>query len=358
MIKRVVWIVLGVLVVGAGLSYQLAMGRIDAALHAPMSEVPSEEVLEVKKGTSLRRLLVGLEERGLVPSAQEAYLALRYTRWRQGSIPMPKAGEFEIDTSWSLMKLLAQLEAGKVKTYTVTIPEGLRVGEIVARLGAHELLDEKSLRALTRDDGLADQLKLPQLPRRVVGHPNAERFEGWLFPTTYTFTRSTRERDLIIQMVGQTRAVLEEPEIAAKAKALGWSQAQVLSMASVVEKETGKASERPIISGVFHNRLRQGIKLETDPTIIYGIVGYDGNIRRKHIRMPHPWNCYVHHGLPATPIAAAGRAAIEAAVNPQATKALFFVSRNDGSHVFCPTLRCHRAAVTKWQIQYFKKKRR
>ncbi len=94
------------------------------------------------------------------------------------------------------------------------------MGEIVARLGAHELLDEKRLRGLTRDDAFADQLKLPQFPRRVVGHPNAERFEGWLFPTTYTFTRTTTERDLIKQMVGQTRAVLEEPAIVAKAKAL------------------------------------------------------------------------------------------------------------------------------------------
>jgi UPF0755 protein len=346
------------MVVGAGVTFKLVMDRIDSTLNSPMSEVPSDEVLEVTKGTSLRRLLGELETRGLVGNAQEAYLALRYERWRQGAVPMPKAGEFEIQTSWSLMVLLRHLKQGKVKTYTVTIPEGLRVGEIVARLGAHELLDEKVLRGLTRDDAFADQLKLPQFPRRVVGHPNAERFEGWLFPTTYTFTRTTTEKALIKQMVGQTRAVLEEPEIVAKAKALGWSQVQVLSMASVVEKETGKASERPIISGVFHNRLRQGIRLETDPTIIYGIVGYDGNIRRKHIRMPHPWNCYVHHGLPATPIAAAGREAIEAAVNPATTKALFFVSRNDGSHVFCPNLRCHRQAVNKWQIQYFRKKRR
>lgn len=346
------------MVIAGVVTFKVAMDRIDSTLNAPMSEVPSDEVLEVKKGTSLRRLLGELETRGLVGNAQEAYLALRYERWRQGTVPMPKAGEFEIQTRWSLMELLRHLKQGKVKTYTVTIPEGLRVGEIISRLGAHELLNEKRLRELTKDDSFADQLKLPQFPRRVVGHPNAERFEGWLFPTTYTFTRTTTERDLIKQMVGQTRAVLEEPEIVAKAKALGWSQVQVLSMASVVEKETGKASERPIISGVFHNRLRQGIRLETDPTIIYGIVGYDGNIRRKHIRMPHPWNCYVHHGLPATPIAAAGRAAIEAAVNPATTKALFFVSRNDGSHVFCPTLRCHRQAVNKWQIQYFRKKRR
>jgi UPF0755 protein len=357
-VKRVILIVLGLMVAGAGVTYKLAMDRIQSALSAPMSEVPSDEVLEVTKGTSLRRLLGELESRGLVTSAQEAYLALRYERWRSGTLPMPKAGEYEIQTSWSLMALLRHLNAGKVKSYTLTIPEGLRVGEIVQRLGAHELLDEKTLRKLTKDQGFADQLKLPQFPRRVVGHPNAERFEGWLFPTTYTFTRTTSERDLIKQMVSQTRQVLNDPEIAKKAKALGWSHVQVLSMASVVEKETGKASERPIISGVFHNRLRQGIRLETDPTIIYGIVGYNGNIRRKDIRRPHPWNCYVHHGLPATPIAASGREAIEAAVNPATTKALFFVSRNDGSHVFCPTLRCHQQAVNKWQIQYFKKKRR
>ena len=204
------------------------------------------------------------------------------------------------------MKLLAQLEAGKVKTYTVTIPEGLRVGEIVARLAC---TSSSTRRACERSHAMMDlRINSSCLSSRdgswVTPTPSALRAGCFLRPTP---SRSTRARDLIIQMVGQTRAVLEEPEIAAKAKALGWSQAQVLSMASVVEKETGKASERPIISGVFHNRLRQGIKLETDPTIIYGIVGYDGNIRRKHIRMPHPWNCYVHHGLPATPIAAAGR---------------------------------------------------
>ena len=356
--KRVVLVLLIVMLVGAAIAAKVGLQRVEAHLHGVMSEVAGSETLEVKKGTSLRRLLTQLEERGLVSNAQEAYLALRFERWRNGSVPMPKAGEFEIQTNWTLLKLLGVLEAGKVKTYTVTVPEGLRVAEIVARLGAHELLDAKILRALTKDQALADQLKIPQLPRRVRGHPNAERFEGWLFPTTYTLTRSISEKILVKRMVAETKKVLNEPAIQAKAKVYGWSHAQILSMAAVVERETGKASERPIISGVFHNRLRQGIKLETDPTIIYGIVGYDGNIRRKHIRMPHPWNCYVHHGLPATPIAAPGRAAIEAAVNPAKTKAIFFVSRNDGSHVFCPTLRCHRAAVNKWQVQYFKKKRR
>jgi UPF0755 protein len=352
---------LAVFVVGlitAALVAQFALKRIDAQLNAPMSEVDSDETFEVAKGTSLRRLLGQLEERGLVGDAQEAYWVLRYERWRAGAIPMPKAGEFEIHTHWSLMQLLKHLRAGKVKTYSLTIPEGLRVAEIVERLAKSPLLNAKTLRTLTRDAAFADQLKLPQLPRRVVGHPNAERFEGWLFPTTYTLTRSITEPRMLQQMVAQTRKVLADPAIRSRAKVLGWSDVQVLSMASVVEKETGKASERPIISGAFHNRLRQGIRLETDPTIIYGIVGYDGNIRRKHIRMRHPWNCYVHHGLPATPIAAPGRAAIEAAVNPAKTKAIFFVSRNDGSHVFCPTLRCHRAAVNKWQVQYFRNKKR
>jgi UPF0755 protein len=357
-VKRLLILVLFFGSLAAGALAHLASTRLHALLHDPMSAVASQEVLEVVKGTSLRSLVDQLADRGLLGDAEEAYWALRFHRWRHKTLPMPKAGEFEIETQWSLMHLLKHLEQGKVKTYTVTIPEGLRVEEIVTRLGRSELLDGKALRALTRDDSFADQLKLPLLPRRVRGHPNAERFEGWLYPTTYTLTRSISERALLTRMVKQTRDVLSEPEIKAAAQALEWSDVQVLSMAAVVEKETGKASERPIISGVFHHRLRLGMKLETDPTIIYGIVGYDGNIRRKHIRMPHPWNCYVHHGLPATPIAAAGRAAILAAVQPQKTKALFFVSRNDGSHVFCPTLRCHRAAVNKWQVQYFKKKRR
>jgi UPF0755 protein len=357
-LRRAALIIVAVVIASIAYAGLWFSERLEAKLHAPMATVASEEVLEVRRGTSLRKLLVELAERGLVDDADEAYLALRYHRWRGRSLPMPKAGEFIIQTDMSLLELLKHLASGKVKTYRVTIPEGLRVGEILNRLGASELLDLKTLSALIADAGFADTLELPLLPRRVVGHPNAERFEGWLFPTTYTFTRATSEKALLRQMVEQTRRVLEDPALMAKAKALGWSPGQVLSMASVIEKETAKASERPIISGVFHNRLRLGMKLETDPTIIYGIVGYDGNIRRRDIRKPHPWNCYVHHGLPATPIASPGRAAIAAAVAPAKTDALFFVSRNDGSHVFCPHLRCHQAAVEKWQRRFFRKKNR
>ena len=158
-------------------------------------------------------------------------------------------------------------------------------------------------------------------------------------------------------MVRQTQAVLARPEIQEGMRRHGWKETTVLKLASVVEKETAAPSERPEISAVFHNRLRLGMKLQTDPTIIYGLVDYRGDIRRRDILNPHPWNLYVHHGLPVTPIAAPGAEAIRAAVTPNVSRNLYFVSRNDRTHEFCPTLRCHNRAVRKWQIEYFRKKR-
>jgi UPF0755 protein len=332
-------------------------GQLTARLDAPLSSIPEVQVLTVKPGTSLRKLIVQLEAEGLLSGGDDLYLALRIVRWRGLPVPLPKAGEFEVQADWSLNQLLGHLATGRVKTYKITVPEGLRIGEIAERLGQSPLIDAQTVRTLTRDERFADALGVPPLPRAASDHPNGERFEGWLFPTTYTLTRATSERKLLTTMVRHTQSVLAEPEVIAGMERLGWTTHQVLSLAAVIEKETAQASERPIISAVFHNRLRKGMKLQTDPTIIYGLTDYAGNIRRRHILSPHPWNTYVHRNLPITPIAAAGAEAIRAALNPAQSDALFFVSRNDKTHVFCPTLSCHNRAVKKWQIDYFRKKR-
>jgi UPF0755 protein len=350
--------VLAVLGLGAAGALWSYAGQLTASLDQPMGAIPEIEVLTVVPGTSLRKLVIQLEREGFVSGADDLYLGLRIRGWRKLPVPLPKAGEFEVHADWSLMRLLEHLASGAVKTYKITVPEGLRIAEIAERLGASPLIDGAKLRALTRDERFADALGLPPLPPAARDHLNGERFEGWLFPTTYTLTRAITERKLLAAMVRNTQAVLAEPEVRAAMTRLGWSARQVLSLAAVIEKETAQASERPIISAVFHNRLRRGMKLQTDPTIIYGLTDYTGDIRRRHILSRHPWNTYVHHNLPITPIAAAGAEAIRAALNPATSDALFFVSRNDKTHVFCPTLGCHNRAVKKWQVDFFRKKRK
>ena len=148
-----------------------------------------------------------------------------------------------------------------------------------------------------------------------------------------------------------------DDKIKKRMKTLGWNLHKTLTLAAIIEKETGKSFERPHISSVFHNRMRKGMKMQTDPTVIYGIKGYDGNIRKKDLRAYHPYNTYRIKGLPPGPIASPGKAAITAALWPDTTEDLFFVSRNDGTHIFCPTLECHNRNVRKWQVEYFRKKK-
>ena len=355
---------------GAAGAYWL-YGNVTGLLEKPLSLLGEEHVFVVDKGMSTRGVLRRLQREGIsdeiewswlgfgrLDDADWRWLALRLHERGGGELPVVKVGEYRVESGWTLVEMLEHLASGNVITYAVTVPEGLRVDEICKRLGESPLFDEEALRAATRSAEFANKLGLPPLPRQIKGHPQAERFEGWLFPTRYDLPRGTSEKRMLGIMVRQTKSVLARPEVQEGMRRHGWKATTVLKLASVVEKETADPSERPEISAVFHNRLRLGMKLQTDPTIIYGLRNYRGDIRRRDILDPHPWNLYVHHGLPITPIAAPGAEAILAAVTPNVSRNLYFVSRNDRTHEFCPTLNCHNRAVRKWQIEYFRKKRR
>ncbi|MAO83152.1 MAG: aminodeoxychorismate lyase [Myxococcales bacterium] len=361
-------LVIGCIVIGAG-AYWLH-GQATALLTTPLSVLGEEHTFVVDKGMSTRGVLRRLDREGISDEIEWSWIGfgrLSDSDWRWVALrlyardghdlPVVKVGEYRVDSGWTMLELLEHLASGKVITYAVTVPEGLRVDEICRKLSKSPLFEYQALRKATRSKPFADQLGLPGLPAKIANHPQAERFEGWLFPTRYDVPRGTTERKMLEIMVRQTQTVLARPKVQEGMRRHGWKESTVLKLASVVEKETADPSERPEISAVFHNRLRLGMKLQTDPTIIYGLVNYQGDIRRRDILDPHPWNLYVHHGLPITPIAAPGAEAIEAAVAPNVSRNLYFVSRNDRTHEFCPTLRCHNRAVKKWQIDYFRKKR-
>jgi UPF0755 protein len=181
--------------------------------------------------------------------------------------------------------------------------------------------------------------------------------EGYLFPETYYFARATKPKDVIRTMVDGVKQ-LWTPELEAQAKRLHLTLHEVLTLASVVEKETGIREERELIAAVFHNRLRRRIPLQSDPTVIYGLTAFDGNLRKRDLLDPSPYNTYRIQGLPPGPIASPGADSIKAALFPSASPYLYFVSRNDGTHYFSASLEEHNRAVEKFQKHPFRKQSR
>lgn len=344
--KRVLLVLFSLALAGAG-----AVGgylwqrdrRITAFAHTPHG-TPEAKLVEIPPGTGPRGIAGLLFQRGAVSSAEDLYAYLR--RERLG--PKLKAGEYEFQGALTPIEVIEKIISGQVKVYRFTVPEGLRVDEVLPILAASELkLDLATLSGLARSHDFARRLGVP-----------AGGLEGFLFPDTYSFHRGATEEAVLAKMV--SRALEEHQKAEATRKpgvALGLLEA--ITLASIIEKETGAPEERPRIGCVFHNRLRRGMKLQTDPTVIYAMMllrgRYSKNITRRDLETPHPYNTYTERGLPPGPIANPGAAAIRAALSPLDCNELFFVSRNDGTHVFCPDYGCHQAAVQKWQRDYFRR---
>ena len=217
------------------------------------------------------------------------------------------------------------------------IPEGLRAAEIADRLDAAGLADRETFLAVVFD---------PDSPARMGVEGGS--LEGYLFPDTYRFARGLPPEEIARSMVGEFLRVYRGLEPATNGMAL--SMLEEVTLASIVEKETGVAKERPLIASVFLNRLKRGMRLETDPTVIYGIEEFDGNLRRVHLQdESNPYNTYKIRGLPPGPIANPGRDALRAVRHPARSAYLYFVSRNDGTHVFSKTYAEHEAAVDRFQ---------
>jgi UPF0755 protein len=294
-------------------------------------------IVTIPRGSGPQAIARLLHEQGVVTDADRFYWFLRYRE----AAPKLRAGEFRFRTDHTPEQVLTVLLEAKEVQRNVTVPPGLRYTEAATKVEAAGLGPASEYVRLAEDAEFIASLQLPlqQAPKNL---------EGLLIAETYSFPRGSGVEDLVRAQAKRFVAIWNDDR-RAKAKARGMSIYEVMTLASVVEKETGQAAERPLIAGVFHNRLRIGMPLQSDPTIIYGLVDYDGNIRRSDIRKPHPWNTYVIPALPPTPIAAPGVEAIDAVLEPDETKALYFVARGDGTHHFSSTLSEHNRMVDCYQ---------
>lgn len=310
----------------AVLGYQLIM-----APAAPTRAVR----YQLPKGASLAQVAEALEELGVVSNALSLKLLARWNR-QGGQI---HTGSYRFEGPASPRQILARLTRGDVEKVQLTIPEGFTLEQIVQRLAEEGYGDAQRLRRLARSSEFASSQQI-----------DAETLEGYLFPETYLFTPGIGEHQLLKMLVDQFHSNLS-PALLRQAEKFKLDRHQLVTLASIIEKETGRVEEMPMISSVFHNRLRKGIPLQTDPTVIYGIADFDGNLTRKHLQTKTPYNTYLIRGLPPGPIASPGRAALRAAANPAQSKYLYFVSRGDGSHQFSRTLQEHNRAVRQYQLK-------
>jgi UPF0755 protein len=259
-----------------------------------------------------------------------------------------KSGPYEFHRGLRPEEVLNKLVKGEIRLVSFAIPEGFNMWQIAEKLA--EVFPHISPREWKL--ALKDERLLEDLPS------DARTVEGYLFPDTYVIRPKPNAVEVYMAMRKNFDKNFDE-NILAKGKEIGLNPHQIVTLASIIEKETGKPEERPRIAAVFHNRMKKGMKLQTDPTVIYGIWDrYDGNIRKKDLLQPTAYNTYVIPGLPPGPIASPGRAALEAAVKPTADLDLYFVGRGDGSHHFSTTLKEHNDAVHKYQIKPFRERNR
>lgn len=316
---------------GAGIAALEVRNRWEAPLAIPEEGF----TLIVAGGDTLRTVAAQMHEAGVLA---EPLLLRLYGRWT-GLDQQVKQGEYLLPHGTTAHGALYLMQRGEVVQYKVTLPEGITLARAIEILNSQE-----HLQAVL--SGAED----PRLLAMAAPHDHPE---GLFFPDSYQYTRGESDLDILTRAHAAMQSILAE-EWNAREESLPYENAyEALIMASIIERETGLPAERGQIAGVFVRRLNKGMLLQTDPTIIYGLgAEFDGNLRRSHLRdSANPYNTYRHKGLPPTPIALPGRAAIHAALHPEEGKALYFVARGDGGHVFSATLAEHNRAVRKYQLQ-------
>jgi UPF0755 protein len=333
-VRFIKWGVLLLLVAALGVGYWFYSG-----LQRPYQGFEgAEQFVDIPPGTGTAAMARRLADAGVVRSPETFRLAV----WMKGSGRRLQAGEYRFDRAMSPAEVVDKLARGDVYVRAITFREGLTIWDMASLYENAEFGAASDFMAAS---------KRADLIRDV--DPEARDLEGYLFPDTYTLPRSATAEQLVERMVAQFRKVLT-PELQQQAAARGLSVRELVTLASLVEKETGKADERTTVAGVYTNRLRIGMGLQCDPTVIYALMlagRYDGNIRRADLQIDSPYNTYRYAGLPPGPIAAPGAASLHAAANPADVPYLYFVSRNDGSHVFSTTLDEHNKAVYEYQIR-------
>ena len=309
-------------------------------LFVPFERSKSRQLLiDIPAGSSFYRVALVLEEKKLIRSAWDLKLLV----FLNGKAPLKK-GEYELASSMSLWTQFQILKQGKEYEFQVSFPEGFNHYEMIELLRSHNYKEVDQFQSLVWDKKFIKQLLQKE----------RDSLEGYLFPDSYKIKKYLPAETFIKNMVKKLEQVYEE--IPKKTLETPLTKHEVITLASVIEKETGLASERALIASVFFNRLKINQKLQTDPTILYSLYlarGFDieKNIRKKDILFPSPYNTYVVHGLPPGPIANVGRESLKAVFHPDSSNYFYFVSRNDGSHHFSKTYEEHKKAVYKYQIK-------
>ena len=293
-----------------------------------------QDKLVIPEGVGISWLTHHLHEQGMISEPYSMRLYAEFT----GASKRIKAGEYSLLLVEDIPGLLSKVTRGEVISYSITFIEGWSFKQIMAHL--------KQQNGLVKElEGLDDKQIMAKL-----GVPNLHP-EGRFAPNTYLYQKGDSEFDVLKQAYDNMKFWLDEAWQQTENKKLIKNRDELLTLASIIEKETGQPSERGTISGVFYNRLKKGIRLQTDPTVIYGMGdAYKGNIKRIHLQTDTPYNTYTRYGLPPTPIAMPGRDALLAAAKPESTKAFYFVGKGDGNHYFSETLEEHNKAVIKYQL--------
>jgi UPF0755 protein len=308
------------------------------ALSAAKPGSDAKLVIEIRKGESPGEIARALAALGATSDGRKLFWLGRITRqWK-----WVKAGEYEVSPAMSAIELLAVVTSGVSVAHPVTVREGENMYEIAEDIETKRLAPSAKLLALFRDARFIATLGF--------GASAPATLEGYLFPDTYNFDRTLTPEEITRRMVKRFFSQWGTTE-ETRARELAMSRDQLITLASMIEKETGAPAERPVISSVFHNRLRLGMKLQSDPTTIYGMWDrYEGKIHKSDLLEENPYNTYTVPALPAGPIANPGSESIHAALYPAKSEFLYFVSHNDGTHEFTRSLDEHNAAVRKFQL--------
>jgi UPF0755 protein len=331
-------VLLLVIVLAAGAFAALIYGRVREPYRAYQGV---ERFVDIPQGAGSRTIGQRLVDAGVVHDL----LTYRVALWLSGEGRHLKAGEYRFDHPLTPGEVIDKIARGDVYVIHITFPEGLTMFDMAQLFESHGLGPAADFLVAAKDP----------TPIREIDR-DAKTLEGYLFPETYALPRHADAHQLVHQMVEQFRHAFT-PELRAAAAEKNLTPHQVVTLASIVEKETGRADERPTVAAVYANRLRIGMALQCDPTVIYALAlagRYTGNLHKDDLQVDSPYNTYRYPGLPPGPIASPGRASLDAAVHPADADFLYFVSRNDGSHVFARTLDEHNRNVQKFQVQYFR----
>jgi UPF0755 protein len=296
--------------------------------------VSEDRVVDIPKGKGLRNISAMLEEEGIIGNGDLFMLYVIGKGWQDRL----KAGEYEFKKDSTTSQVALKIAEGDVVVHKVTIPEGLTAREIAELLGRNGVLDPDGFLAAAGDPGI---LKI--LPGRPI-----TGIEGYLFPDTYAYTKGVTPGEFVRMMVSRFKKVYNS--LGGLRQRVNLTDNEVIILASMIEKETGSPSERPVISAVFHNRLRLGMKLDSDPTVIYGLGDdFDGNLTKSDLNTMTQYNTYLIKGLPPGPICNPGKESIIAALSPARVDYIYFVSRGDGTHYFSESYKDHQRAVSEYQ---------